>query len=100
MNSEILINGSSADASGTEGQLACASLKGDEFRVERYKFILSQLSWLNQSVHRYLTHFQTLQIPANKGKICTEIIRIIDKREGIIKLNGPLERGPFYLKKG
>ena len=32
----------------------------DEFKLERYKYILQQLQILNENAHRYLTLFQTL----------------------------------------
>ena len=32
----------------------------DDFKLERYKYILQQLQMLNENAHRYLTLFQTL----------------------------------------
>lgn len=34
--------------------------KGNDFKLERYKFILNEIHFLNDSVHKYLTLFQTL----------------------------------------
>jgi hypothetical protein len=34
--------------------------KGNEFKLERYKYILGEIHFLNDSVQKYLTLFQTL----------------------------------------
>jgi hypothetical protein len=35
-------------------------VKGKEFKLERYKYILTEIHFLNDNIHKYLTLFQTL----------------------------------------
>ncbi|HWW75183.1 MAG TPA: hypothetical protein VNZ44_07305 [Pyrinomonadaceae bacterium] len=43
----------------TAGEAAPAD-PAKEFKLERYKYILGQINFLNESLHKYLTLFQTL----------------------------------------
>lgn len=45
------------------------SVSKDEYKIERYKYILQQLSNLNENVHKYLSLYQTLATAITGGCI-------------------------------
>jgi hypothetical protein len=47
--------------------------KSNEFKIERYKYILLQLNTLNENIHKYLTLFQAL-LTAVVGGIVTVFV--------------------------
>lgn len=59
----VVAGGAVITASGPVTLTAGAAAPSDpakEFKLERYKFILGQINFLNESLHKYLTLFQTL----------------------------------------
>jgi len=60
---DVVVGGTTITTSGPVSLTAGEAGPGDpakEFKLERYKYILGQINFLNESLHKYLTLFQTL----------------------------------------